>query len=119
MVEVQWDNIFGKNKLYIVYIKEMSGDDIGIWFMFDIDEGEMIEVSMGVLFVSIVNVCLNLEKEQVGKGFDQICVEVCVMWQNDFLWIFVEGGIEEQKRVFYIVMYYLLIYLNILQDVNG
>ena len=41
------------------------------------------------------------------------------MWQNDLSRILVEGGTEEQKRVFYTAMYHLLIHPNILQDVNG
>ena len=118
-VEAQWDNTSGKNKLYTAYTKEMSGDDIGTWFTFDTDEGETIEVSMGVSFVSIANARLNLEKEQAGKGFDQIRAEARAMWQNDLSRILVEGGTEEQKRVFYTAMYHLLIHPNILQDVNG
>ena len=97
----------------------MSGDDIGTWFTFDTDEGETIEVSMGVSFVSIANARLNLEKEQAGKGFDQIRAEARAMWQNDLSRILEEGGTEEQKRVFYTAMYHLLIHPNILQDVNG
>lgn len=84
----------------------MSGDDIGTWFTFDTDEGETIEVGMGVSFVSIANARLNLEKEQAGKGFDQIRAEARAMWQNDLSRILVEGGTEEQKRVFYTAMYH-------------
>ncbi len=112
-------NILLNLGLYTAYTKEMSGDDIGTWFTFDTDEGETIEVSMGVSFVSIANARLNLEKEQAGKGFDQIRAEARAMWQNDLSRILVEGGTEEQKRVFYTAMYHLLIHPNILQDVNG
>lgn len=86
----------GKYKFYIVYIKEISGDDIGVWFIYDIIVEEVIEVSMGVFFVSIENVCLNLEKEQFfGIIFDKLCVEVCKKWNDDFFCIKVEGGMEE------------------------
>ena len=118
-VEAQWDNTSGKNKLYTAYTKEMSGDDIGTWFTFDTEEGETIEVSMGVSFVSIANARLNLDKEQAGKGFDQIRAEARSMWEDDLSRILVEGGTKEQKTVFYTAMYHLLIHPNILQDVNG
>lgn len=69
--EAQWDSTSGKRKIYASYTKEMSGDDIGTWFTFDTTEGEVIEVSMGVSFVSIANARRNLEAEQVGKALNR------------------------------------------------
>ena len=74
---------------------------------------------MGVSFVSIANARLNLEKEQAGKGFDQIRAEARAMWQNDLSRILVEGGTEEQKRVFYTAMYHLLIHPNLIKSLSG
>ena len=34
-VEAQWDDTAGKYKLYTAYTKEISGDDIGVWFTYD------------------------------------------------------------------------------------
>lgn len=118
-VEAQWDSTAGKNKIYGAYTKEMSGDDIGAWFTFDTTEGETIEVSMGISYVSIVNARLNLETEQAGRHFDEIRAEARKKWNDDLSRILVEGGTEQQKRVFYTAMYHLLIHPNILQDVNG
>lgn len=118
-VEAQWDNTAGKNKIYGAYTKEMSGDDIGAWFTFDTTEGETIEVSMGISYVSIANARLNLETEQAGRHFDEIRAEARKKWNDDLSRILVEGGTEQQKRVFYTAMYHLLIHPNILQDVNG
>lgn len=118
-VEAQWDSTAGKNKIYGAYTKEMSGDDIGAWFTFDTTEGETIEVSMGISYVSIANARLNLETEQAGRHFDEIRAEARKKWNDDLSRILVEGGTEQQKRVFYTAMYHLLIHPNILQDVNG
>lgn len=117
--EAQWDSTAGKNKIYAAYTKEMSGDDIGTWFTFDTEEGETIEVSMGVSFVSIANARLNLETEQANRHFDEIRADARAKWNDDLSRILVEGGTEQQKRVFYTAMYHLLIHPNILQDVNG
>lgn len=118
-VEAEWDPDDNKYKLYTHYRKEMSGDDIGAWFSFDAAEGEQVEVRMGVSFVSIANARENLEKEQGNKHFDQLRAEARKMWNEDLGRIVVEGGTEEQRRVFYTGLYHLLIHPNILQDVNG
>lgn len=118
-VEAEWDKDAGKYKLYTTYFKEMSGDDIGTWFTFDTEEGETIEVSMGVSFVSIDNARLNLEKEQANADFDKVCAEAHAKWENDLSCIRVEGGTEDQKTVLYSALYHMLIHPNILQDVNG
>ena len=119
-VEAEWDVYSGKYKLYTSYSKEMSGDDIGAWFTFDTTEGEAIEVSIGVSFVSIEHARLNLETEQpAGTTFDQIRAQARKKWNEDLSRILVEGGTEEQKGVFYTALYHTMIHPNILQDVNG
>lgn len=119
-VEAQWDSTAGKHKLYTSYTKEISGDDVGAWFTFGSAEGQTIEVSMGVSFVSIENARLNLEKEQPeGTTFESIRAEARRKWNDDLSRVRVEGGTEEQKGVFYTAMYHTLIHPNILQDVNG
>ena len=118
--EAEWDGYSGKYKLYTSYSKEMSGDDVGAWFTFDTTEGEAIEVSIGVSFVSIENARLNLETEQpAGTTFDQIRAQARKKWNEDLSRILVEGGTEEQKGVFYTALYHTMIHPNILQDVNG
>ena len=105
-VEAQWDDTAGKYKLYTAYTKEISGDDIGVWFTYDTTAEEVIEVSMGVSFVSIENARLNLEKEQpFGTTFDKLRAEARKKWNDDLSRIKVEGGTEEQKGVFYRAMH--------------
>ncbi len=36
--EAAWDSHSGKYKLYTGYTREMSGDDIGVWFDYDTSE---------------------------------------------------------------------------------
>lgn len=119
-VEAEWDIHSGKYKLYTSYFKELSGDDIGAWFTFDNAEGECVEVSIGVSFVSIENARLNLDTEQPeGTTFDSMKLAARNRWNEDLSRIIVEGGTEEQKGVFYSALYHSLIHPNILQDVNG
>lgn len=118
-IEAEWDSNSGKYKLYTKYGRDIAGDDIGTYFSFDTEEGEVVEVQMGVSFVSIANARLNLEQEQAGKDFAQISTEARARWNEDLSRIRVEGGSDEQKSVFYTALYHLLIHPNILQDVNG
>ena len=118
-IEAQWDSTAGKRKIYTSYLKEMSGDDIGTWFTFDTREGETIEVSIGVSFVSIENARENLEAEQAGRTFDDLRQAARAAWRNDLSRILVEGGTDDQRTVLYTALYHFLIHPNILNDVNG
>lgn len=116
-VEAEWDRDQGKYKLYTRYGKEIAGDDVGAYFTFETEEGEQVEVQMGVSFVSIENARLNLDKEQSGKNFEQVLSDARAQWNDDLSRITVEGGTDAQKTVFYTALYHLLIHPNVLQDV--
>lgn len=118
-VEADWDIYSGKYKLYTKYNREMSGDDIGVWFTYDTDENEVIEVKMGVSFVSIENARLNMNTEQPDFNFDKVRAAAGQMWNDDLSRVLVEGGTQDDKTIFYTAMYHLLIHPNIIQDVNG
>lgn len=118
-IEAQWDVNSGKYKLYKNYTREMSGDDVGVFFSYDTEANEQIEVKVGVSFVSIANARENMEKEQPGFQFDKIRAESRQKWNEDLSRIRVEGGSEDERTIFYTALYHMLIHPNILQDVNG
>ena len=118
-VEAEWDAYSGKYKLYTKYDREMSGDDIGVWFKYDTEEDEVIEVKMGVSFVSIENARLNMNTEQPDFNFDKVRAAAGKMGNDDLSRVMVEGGTNDDKTIFYTAMYHLLIHPNIIQDVNG
>ncbi len=117
--EADWDTDQGKYKLYTKYAKDIAGDDTGVFLTYQTEEGEQIEVQMGVSFVSMENARLNLDAEQKGKNFEAIHKEAVASWNEQLSRILVEGGTKEQKTVFYTALYHMLIHPNILQDVNG
>uniref|UniRef100_A0AB33JIF7 GH92 family glycosyl hydrolase n=1 Tax=Prevotella sp. GTC17260 TaxID=3236796 RepID=A0AB33JIF7_9BACT len=118
-VEGQWDKDNGRYKLYTSYSRELAGDEVGYYFDFDCADGEQIEVSMGVSFVSIANARQNLEAEQPSLSFDDIRAKAVEAWSQCLDRITVEGGTETQRRVFYTALYHSQIHPSILQDVNG
>ena len=115
----QWDEYQGKYKLYPGYGRDMAGNDIGYYMTYDCEEGEQVEVQVGVSFVSIANARENLDKEQKGFNFDATTKEAHDQWASTLDKVTVEGGTEQQRRVFYTALYHSQIHPTILQDVNG
>lgn len=115
-----WDVYSGKYKIYSNYGRDMAGNDIGYFMQYDLQEGEQVEVQVGVSFVSIANARQNLNAEQQGKfDFNGVKSEARNMWKGVLDKVSVEGGTEDQRRVFYTALYHTQIHPNVLQDVNG
>jgi len=118
-VESEWDIYSGKNKLYPNFRKDMSGDDIGVYFTFETEANETVDVRIGVSMVSIANARQNLQLEQKDQSFNKIVEKAASRWDEDLSQIEVEGGTEVDKTVFYTALYHTLIHPSVLQDVNG
>ena len=118
-VEAEWDIHSGQYKLYTKYNRDIAGDDIGAYFSYDVEEGEIIEVQIGVSFVSTENAWENLETEQSGFNFDAVRKQAYEDWNKELSRVKVEGGTYDQRVVFYTGLYHTLIHPNILNDVNG
>lgn len=117
--EQEWNTDAGKYKLYTQYTKDIAGDDIGAWLTYDSDAEEVVEVQMGISFVSIKNARENLNAEQPTFDFEGTLAKAKDRWLDELSVAEVEGGTEDQKTVFYTGLYHALIHPNILQDVNG
>lgn len=123
-VEGAWTPDDGTYKIYQKYGREIAGDDIGYWFSFETEEGEQVELQMGVSFVSCENAWENLNAEQDAlkpgsSNFDGIRAEAHQAWEEELSRIKVKGGSEHDKEVFYSALYHTLIHPSVLNDVNG
>ncbi len=120
-VEAEWTPDNGKYKFYTQYGRELAGDDVGYWFTFDdLRKDEQVEVRMGISYVSTENARRNLDAEQpAGTTFDALREAAAARWNADLARIRVEGGTDDQKRVFYTALYHALIHPNLVSDVNG
>ena len=123
-VEGDWTEDDGAYKIYRKYGREIAGDDVGYWFTFETTEGEMVELQMGVSFVSCSNAWENLNSEQPimtpGEyNFDRIKDASRQDWSETLSRIMVQGGSERDKEVFYTALYHTQIHPSILNDVNG
>lgn len=117
--QAQWDSDQGKYKLYPGYGRDMAGNDIGYYMSYDCAEGDKVEVQVGVSFVSIDNARENLNAEQNGFEFEKVVKEGHDEWARTLDRVTVEGGTEDQRRVFYTALYHTQIHPTVLQDVNG
>ena len=117
--QAQWDSYQGKYKLYPGYGRDMAGNEIGCYLTYDCQEGEQVEVQVGVSFVSIDNARENLNAEQQSFDFAKTAKEAHDEWENTLNRVSVEGGTEAQRTVFYTALYHSQIHPTLLQDVNG
>ena len=117
--EAEWDQHAGRYKVYTKYGREIAGDDIGAYFTYETSEGETIEVRLAVSFVSTENAWQNMEAETAKLSFAQLRERASLSWEKELSRITVEGGTDDQKKVFYTALYHTMIQPSILQDING
>ncbi|MDR6945409.1 putative alpha-1,2-mannosidase [Mucilaginibacter pocheonensis] len=83
------------------------------------DAGKPLEIRIGFSFVSIKNAKENLEKEMLGKSFEQVRKEAEDTWNNLLSKIKVTGGTERQKGLFYSCLYRSFLWPALRSDING
>ncbi|MCG8329811.1 MAG: GH92 family glycosyl hydrolase [Chitinophagales bacterium] len=118
-VEGAWTRYNDQYKPYDQYQHQMVGDNIGTYFSFDTEDGESIEVKVGVSYVSIENARKNLEAEQADFDLEKTRNQNVKKWNDMLGRIQLEGGSKEDKTIFYTALYHVLLHPNIIQDVNG
>lgn len=117
-VEGDWIGYNDTYKPYESFRQEVAGDDVGAYFSYDLDDGETVEVQVGISYVSVENARMNLNAEQPNFNFERVRKESAAKWQELLSRVEVEGDVEK-KTVFYSALYHTLIHPNIFQDVNG
>ncbi len=103
-------------------IQEISGkDDVGVFLNFTTDDGEQIQLQVGISLVSIEQARLNLDTEMkpFGWDFDAVHRHARKVW-NDLLGkIEIAGGTVTDRQKFYTNMYRSYCARTIWSDVNG
>ena len=117
--EAEWMGYNGKTRLMPGYAMEVVGDSIGSYMRYNFKEPTVVEMKVGISYVSIENARENLEKETATKSFDQILAEAREDWNGYLSKIEVEGGSEDDKVKFYTALYHTLIHPSTLNDFNG
>ncbi len=97
---------------------EIAGKQIRMYFDFNTEENEAIEIQMAISPVSQENALENLNKEIGQLSFDQIKAKAQEDWDKELSKIVIKGT-EDQKINFYTAMYHTFINPTIYMDVNG
>ncbi|TZF82258.1 glycoside hydrolase family 92 protein [Pedobacter sp. BS3] len=98
---------------------EQSGRGVGAFLRFNTSRNKVVEVKVGISYVSIANARLNLAAEQTGFSFDAIHHKARELWNTTLSRIEVEGGTQAQKTIFYTGLYHILLHPSVFNDVNG
>ena len=117
--EAEWMGYNGKTRIIPGYAMEVVGDSIGSYMRYNFKAPTVVEMKVGISYVSIENARENLEKETSTRSFDQILAESKENWNGYLSKIEVEGGFEEDKIKFYTALYHTLIHPSTLNDHNG
>nr|WP_221628970.1 GH92 family glycosyl hydrolase [Elizabethkingia anophelis] len=105
---------FDQNKNF----PEIAGKQIRMYFDFDTQENEAIEVQLAISPVSQANAIENLEKETGSLSFEQVKAKAQEDWNKELNKIVIKGT-EDQKVNFYTAMYHTFINPTIYMDANG
>jgi predicted alpha-1,2-mannosidase len=79
----------------------------------------LVELKIGLSFVSTANAKMNLDAEIGNKTFEDIRQEAHNKWEALLGKIQVTGGNEKQKRMFYSCLYRSFLWPALRSDVNG
>lgn len=77
----------------------------GAFATFDTSENQIIEIKIGVSFVSSEKANANIKTETAGANFGEIRSRAAKLWEEILSKIKVEGGTNEQRQIFYTALY--------------
>lgn len=97
---------------------EIAGKNLKMYFDFDTQENEAIEVKLAISPVSQANAMENLEKEAGSLSFDQVRSQAQESWNKELNKIIIKGS-DTEKTNFYTAMYHTFINPTVYMDVNG
>ena len=90
----------------------------GAYVSFNTTSNTVVQVKVGISFVSIANAQSNLAAEQSGFNFTSVRLSADAAWNSRLGSIVVQGGSEAEKTVFYTALYHASIHPNIFSDDN-
>ena len=101
-------------------IEELKGEDSDIAVVnFEDSTNPVLEIKIGISFVSTENARLNLDQELAGKNFDEARAEASKAWEDLLSRVRVAGGTERQRELFYSCLYRSFLWPALRSDVNG
>lgn len=98
----------------------VQGDKVGADLSFkQAGSDQVVELKLGISYVSVENARANLEAEAGNVGFDEMVSKAKQAWEEKLLLIKIEGGSDKQRKIFYTALYHSLQMPTLFNDVNG
>lgn len=85
--------------------RKRTGDAIGFLTDEPVKKGEVIEVRIGISYISADQARRNLEREIPGWNFEQVKAETRAVWNHALDAVRIDGGTERQRTIFYTALY--------------
>jgi len=82
-------------------------------------DNPILEIKLGLSFVSPTNAELNLKQELAGRSFDQVETAADQKWEKLLSKIKVTGGTAREQGLFYSCLYRSFLWPALRNDVNG
>lgn len=97
---------------------DLAGKQLRLYFDFDTDEGEKIDIKFALSPVSTKNALENMSKEAPNWSFDQIRQKGQDLWEKEFEKIQVKMLSDADMVNFYTAMYHAFLSPTVYVDVN-
>ncbi len=99
--------------------REKEGQHLGFYSEFPTRADQVVQVKVGISFVSITGARANLAAEIPDWNFDHVRLQAREHWANAIRRMEVTGGTEDQQVAFFTARYRALLDPRIFADVNG
>ena len=80
---------------------------------------DVVELRMGISYISIENARENLDAEAGNLSFDEILAKAKQSWEDKLSLVKIEGGTADQRKIFYTALYHSFQMPTAFNDVNG
>ena len=100
-------------------IRDISGDETGVAAMYDVKQGDELQLKIAVSYISIDNARENLQAECQGWDFSAVRQDSRDIWNQMLGKIKVEGGSRDEQVKFYTDLWHVLMGRQKINDVNG
>jgi len=98
---------------------EESGADCGAFVKYSTEEGQVVQVRIGLSFVSMENAKKNLDHENPGWDFDAVRRAAKTRWETFLNAVEVEGGKRKERVMFYSSLYRAAMWPTLRSDADG
>jgi predicted alpha-1,2-mannosidase len=100
-------------------VAEVAGKDVKALAGFATAQGQVVQLKVGLSYVSVEQARRNLQAELPDWDFDRVRQESRRVWNEWLSRIEVEGGSEAQRTKFYTDLWHVLLGRRLTSDVDG